>query len=823
MPVAEAELVSLGLPDGFTADEDVAQETTAVVPSGPSKPNKPIVGIIYPPPEVRNIVDKTASFVARNGPEFESRIRQNEQNNPKFNFLNSGDPYHAYYQHKVKEIQEGKSSTSSSQQATIPGEGKIISLIDEAKKKKQSELLKQVELPFVPKDPPTEFEFIADPPSISALDLDVVKLTAQFVARNGRQFLSSLMTREQRNYQFDFLRPQHSLFQYFTKLLEQYTKVLIPPKDIAKKLAIDDRKKVLDDVKYRANWIKHQEAQKRKEEEEAEKERLAYASIDWHDFVVVETVDYQQFEQGNFPPPTTPQEVGARVLLQDRILQGQTNADASNVAEEPLTAQDDTEVQDMEEDSSSSDDDDEQQPPMPPEPSDQGEKPPLPPTLEPPRQDKVLIKKDYDPKQSKQQVKEVIRPIPPEEYTISPITGERIPVSKLQEHMRIGLLDPRWKDQRDRQLMEKLNQESVFAPGTDIDDSLKQLAERRSDIFGIGVEETPIGKKAGEEDKERIPGMPWNPTLSSSQPPLMPPGGEPPSDEPKKDAIGPSMEPAQPPMPPPQQQPPQPPMGLSHHHPSQNPGPPGIPQPPPSSHAPNMPPMPGIVRPMGGMPGMPPGGPPPPPGVMLMQNLGQMRPLLGIPQPGFPPFPPGPPGTLPNRPPLLTSNPPVAPPVLPNLLPPPPQQPPPSAGGPPSSTAPPGVSSSQPAPPATSQQDDEPPTKKSKNLEDSLIPEGQFLATHSSPATFKILCQSMPEKPELNLQGQMITVTLALTDSISALKARIQETIGLAPGKQKLRLTEGLFFKDQNSLAFYNVGDGETIHLSLKERGGRKK
>ena len=49
-----------------------------------------INGIIYPPPEVRNIVDKTASFVARNGPEFEQRIKQNEVNNPKFNFLNSG-------------------------------------------------------------------------------------------------------------------------------------------------------------------------------------------------------------------------------------------------------------------------------------------------------------------------------------------------------------------------------------------------------------------------------------------------------------------------------------------------------------------------------------------------------------------------------------------------------------------------------------------------------------------------------------------------------------------------------------------------------------
>lgn len=42
-----------------------------------------------------------------------------------------------------------------------------------ATQQKQQELLKQVatEQPFVPKDPPKEFEFIADPPSISALDL----------------------------------------------------------------------------------------------------------------------------------------------------------------------------------------------------------------------------------------------------------------------------------------------------------------------------------------------------------------------------------------------------------------------------------------------------------------------------------------------------------------------------------------------------------------------------------------------------------------------------------------------------------------------------
>jgi len=40
------------------------------------------------------------------GPEFEERIRGNEQDNPKFNFLNPNDPYHAYYAHKLKEFQE---------------------------------------------------------------------------------------------------------------------------------------------------------------------------------------------------------------------------------------------------------------------------------------------------------------------------------------------------------------------------------------------------------------------------------------------------------------------------------------------------------------------------------------------------------------------------------------------------------------------------------------------------------------------------------------------------------------------------------------------
>ena len=59
----------------------------------------------------------------------------------------------------------------------------------------------------------------------------------------------------------------------------------------------------------------------------------------------------------------------------------------------------------------------------------------------------------------------------------------------------LGLLNPKWIEQRDRAIREKQEQEEVLARGTSIEQSLKRLAERRTDIFGIGVEELQIGRK----------------------------------------------------------------------------------------------------------------------------------------------------------------------------------------------------------------------------------------------------------------------------------------------------------------------------------------
>lgn len=134
---------------------------------------------------------------------------------------------------------------------------------------------------------------------------------------------------------------------------------------------------------------------------------VAYAQIDWHDFVVVETVDYQPFEIGNFPPPTTPEEVGARILIQERLEEGEdiemqleSDEDDGPAGDEGLSAmedrtgrkgesRDDNRLQDMDEESS----------------GDEGEEPssvsqPLIQPPLPPMPDKVIVKK-YDPKQGK--------------------------------------------------------------------------------------------------------------------------------------------------------------------------------------------------------------------------------------------------------------------------------------------------------------------------------------------------------------------------------------------------------------------------------------
>jgi splicing factor 3A subunit 1 len=257
------------------------------------------------------------------------RIREKEKHNPKFSFLSANDAYNPYYLWRLSEIKEGRGN------AVAAG--------------RSGEVEAEAEKPQGPPEPP-EFHFSARMPNISAQDLEVVRLTALFVAKNGRQFSTTLSQRETGNYQFDFLRPNHSLHNFFQRLIDQYTALLRAggidgeggrmQQERIRELEhnIRDKFHVLTRAKQRAEWFKFQDEQKQKKEEEAEKEKMSYAQIDWHDFVVVETVLFTEADdQTVLPAPTSLSELQFASLDQ----KAQMSINSSMRIEEAMPSGDD--------------------------------------------------------------------------------------------------------------------------------------------------------------------------------------------------------------------------------------------------------------------------------------------------------------------------------------------------------------------------------------------------------------------------------------------------------------------------------------------------
>ena len=279
------------------------------LPDLPESVSKPPEGVVLPPKDIRTIIEKTAGYVARNGPVFEGRIRDKEQSNPKFSFLSGNDAYAPFYQWRLDEVRAGRGTAIS---AGTTGDAAPV------KQKAKGP------------EPPPEFQFSARMPNISALDLEVVRLTALHAARKGKSWTTALSQREARNFQFDFLRPQHSLYNFFSRLVDQYTLLLQTGPDGQKaeqarirelQSNLQDRFRVMNLAKKRSEFVKYQESQKQRKEEEAEAERIAYAQIDWHDFVVVETVLFTEADdQVDLPPPTSLNDLQSASLEQKAMM-----------------------------------------------------------------------------------------------------------------------------------------------------------------------------------------------------------------------------------------------------------------------------------------------------------------------------------------------------------------------------------------------------------------------------------------------------------------------------------------------------------------------
>lgn len=399
-------------------------------------------GIIIPPPDVRSVVEKTAAYVVRNGRAFEARIRENEQTNSKFNFIKFNDPYFAYYEWRLKELETGGPAVGGSGDANPSAKGASST---PAATKDTSGLAQ-----------PEPLEFTFKLPPISAQDFDVIKLTALYVARNGTQFQSTLARAESRNFQYDFLRPTHTLYPLFTSLVEQYKRVITPSPQVLAKIesGIKAPYAIINKARVRAEWTTRQELQTQKAAEEAKKEREAYAQIDWHDFVVVENIRFTEADERStkLPAPLSKAQLEYASLEQKRmgsLRLEEAPPDFEN--EKPAAA-----------------------PPLPPQPHNGTPAPParhnVPASLpNPPRH--LPSHPARTPAAAPSAAPPAAATGPPgmkiksagtsrlnklksytanskEPMVASPITGELIPQSQLGEHMRITLIDPKWKEQK---------------------------------------------------------------------------------------------------------------------------------------------------------------------------------------------------------------------------------------------------------------------------------------------------------------------------------------------------------------------------------------
>ena len=126
------------------------------------------------------------------------RRRKNEANNNKFAFLKPGDPFNPYYAEQV--IANGgkppAGAADAAASAKISGESTV-------------KPVKKAAAGVMPLEPPKPQYIVNRPAGAQPLDMDVIMLTAQFVARNGRSFLTGLANRESKNPMFDFLKPTH--------------------------------------------------------------------------------------------------------------------------------------------------------------------------------------------------------------------------------------------------------------------------------------------------------------------------------------------------------------------------------------------------------------------------------------------------------------------------------------------------------------------------------------------------------------------------------------------------------------------------------------
>lgn len=401
---------------------------------------------------------------------------------------------------------------------------------EKKKKKEQLKMLTQGGRTKKAAKPPPPDQFVLQHPYIAPMDMDIIKLTAQFVARNGQKFLIGLTQRESRNPQFDFLKPTHALFGYFTSLVDAYTKCLMPNKDEVEKLkkAVANPSEIMDKATSRFAWDEQEEEKRLNVEEQEKEEKEQMAQIDWHDFVVVETIAFTIEDDGialAAPIDTStgaPQ--GAPVALDSSnpgMLAQEARIEKPKGVEEDEDEEAKVELEKVERDKRDREkekerEERERRERMEEEDREREERERLEREREEREREEMMP--EEDPLEMEPEI-----PVPAQDAEMKlrrdyvrhkkttgnrlmqrcPITGQLIPAEEMSNHLKILLLDPKWKHQKDA-LVERARKESAFAD--DVEANLAGFVAKRPDLFGSVDEQIREAAEAGAEAAARDAG-----------------------------------------------------------------------------------------------------------------------------------------------------------------------------------------------------------------------------------------------------------------------------------------------------------------------------
>ncbi|KAL7522243.1 hypothetical protein ACHAWX_006935 [Stephanocyclus meneghinianus] len=498
-----------------------------------------IAGLIRPPPEIRAVADRTALFVSKNGRAFELKILNSEKGKtPKFAFLHESSPFHAYYEDRIRFYEEGgtdeeekrkeeeerkekdrlkeeddrrreeaeaaakrKKETARKKASAVDPVARALlkgrAKVEEARRdalSKGNDYSEDAQLNHEPMGPmpppPLRHVSLVAPANLTPMEIEVIKLTAQYVALSDRggnaskrdNFLSNLTLREWTNPQFMFLQPRHAHFAYFTALVDGYRSFLPGGEDYeimkvkGKKerlahLMTEDAVKnktmetvvaeCLEAAAYRTEYERDAANRKREALENATGGGILGGAgmIDWHDFVVVETIDFPSDEVVEaLPPPTS---LRLAVLANELAVKEKKEQQQQEMNEEEM--EESEEEEEMEED------------------DEEGE-------------EQLKVVSHYQPKvvSTKEITGDASRT-----HIIDPITGKSIAIADMPEHMRIQLLDPKWAEER-RRFLEK-QRETNYVAGEDISANISRLAQARGDLFGMSQAELDSQKVDSEK------------------------------------------------------------------------------------------------------------------------------------------------------------------------------------------------------------------------------------------------------------------------------------------------------------------------------------